>query len=111
MEAVNFKEIEDKKARRLAKTITIVYLLLFPVFFVFALASCMVFDKPNMNIPFGLMLIFLCFSIPLSMLFTLYLVWSRYTRGNYEQSRRLCWIPLYSLGALFVAGCIEGLFM
>ena len=94
---------ERKKAKRWAWTTTVVYLVLFPFLLMLALASVMVFDRPNTSILFGLGLIFMYFLMPLSIPCTFYLVWSRYMHGNYQQSRRFCWIPIWVIGAVLTS--------
>jgi hypothetical protein len=86
---------------RCAWTATIIYFLLFPLLFMFAAASVMIFDSPSMPVPLGLSIIFLYFCIPLSIPFTFYLVWSRYSQGEYRKSRQFCLIPLYILIGTF----------
>src|SRR3984957_3259968 len=88
-------EDERKKTKRYAWIATIVYLVLFPFLFMFAATSIMIFDSPSMSVPFGLSVIFLCFCVPLSIPFTFYFVWSRYSQGEYKKSRHFCLIPFY----------------
>ena len=67
----------------------------------FAATSIMIFDIPVCQTPFGLSIIFLCFCVPLSIPFTFYFVWSRYSQGEYKKSRQFCLIPSYiAIGAL-----------
>jgi Mn2+/Fe2+ NRAMP family transporter len=94
-------EEERKKTKKCAWAATIIYLVLFPFLFMFAAACIMIFDNPDMSTLFGLSIIFLCFCIPLSIPFTLYLVWSRYLKGAYKKSRRFGLIPLYFAIAAF----------
>ena len=114
MNASNSEEFERKKAKRWAWIATVAYLMLFPFLLMLAFASVMVFDRPNTPILFGLGLIFMYFLMPLSIPCTFYLVWSRYTHGNYQQSRRFCWIPIWVIGAVLTSfalmDVIEGLF-
>jgi hypothetical protein len=92
-----FNDIEDekKKTKKYAKVATIIYLILFPFLFMFAATSIMIFDSPSMTVPLGLSIIFLCFSVPLSIPFTFYFVWSCYSQGEYKKSRQFCLLPLY----------------
>lgn len=105
---------ERKKTKRWAWITTIVYLLVFPFLLVLAFTSVMVFDRPNTSIAFGLGLIFMYFLMPLSIPCTLYLVWSRYVQGDYKDSRRYYWTPLYVIGAVLIGfalmDVIEGFF-
>ena len=106
---------ERKKTKRGAWIATIVYLILFPFLLMLAFASVMVFDRPNTSIAFGLGLIFMYFLMPLSIPCALYLMWSRYVLGNYKQSRRYYWIPMYIIGAILISlalmDAIEGFFL
>lgn len=77
-----------------ARTATTIYLLLLPFLFMFAVASILIFDSPSMTVPIGLSIIFMYFCVPLSIPFTLYLVWSRYSQNHYKKSRQFCLIPL-----------------
>lgn len=90
-------EGDRKKTKRYAWLATIIYCLLFPFLFMFAAVSTMIFDDPGMSTPLGLSIIFLCFCIPLSIPFTFYFIWSRYSQGEYRKSRQYCLIPLYIL--------------
>lgn len=108
------EESERKKTKRWAWVTTITYLILFPFLLMLAFVSVMVFDRPNTPILFGLLLIFMYFLMPLTILCTIYLVWSRYAQGDYKQSQRFCWVPLYVIGMVLVSfalmDVIEGLF-
>ena len=91
-----------KKAKRSAWLATIIYLVLFPFLFMLAGASILVFDSPSMPIPLGLSIIFVYFCVPLSIPISVYFVWSRYLRGDYQESRRFCLMPLYFFVALLI---------
>lgn len=108
------EESERKKTKRWTWITTLGYLILFPFLLMLAFASFMVFDRPNTSILFGLGLIFMYFLMPLSIPCTFYLVWSRYMQGNYKQSQRFCWIPIWVIGAVLTSfalmDVIEGLF-
>ncbi len=95
-------EKDRKKTKRYAWAATIIYCLLFPFLFMFAAASTMIFDDSSMPVSLGLSIIFLCFCIPLSIPFTFYFVWSRYSQGEYKKSRQFCLIPLYILIGIFI---------
>ena len=73
---------------------TIVYIVLFPVFFYMGLLSSMVFDCPRMTTFVGLLIIFLTLLISLSMPVSIYLIWSRYQRGLYKKALFYCALPL-----------------
>lgn len=101
MNVSNCTEQDKKKTKKCAWVATIIYCLLFPFLFMFAAASAMIFDDPSMPTPLGLSIIFLCFCVPLSIPFTFYFVWSRYSQGEYKKSRQFCLIPSYiAIGAL-----------
>jgi hypothetical protein len=108
--------IEIEKERRSTKTCawtaTIIYLVLFPFLFMFAAASTMIFDNPDMPVSFGLSIIFLCFCVPLSIPFALCLAWSRYSQGIYKKSRRFCLIPLYiAIGTFAYNAFVQTVFL
>lgn len=107
-------ETERKRAKMIAWTGTVAYLVFFPFLLMLAFASIMVFDRPNTSMLFGLVLIFLYFLMPFSILFTFYLVWSRYLQGDFKKSQRFCWVPLYVVGLVLASfalmDVIEGLF-
>lgn len=111
---MNTSSSERKKTKRWAWITTIVYLILFPFLLMLAFASVMVFDRPNTPIAFGLGLIFIYFLMPLSIPCTLYFVWSRYVQGDYKQSQRYYWMPVYVIGAVLISfalmDSIEGFF-
>jgi threonine/homoserine/homoserine lactone efflux protein len=97
------EEFDRKKAKKKLWITTVAYLILFPFLLLLALASVMVFDRPNTSIFFGLILIIMYFLMPLSILCAFYLMWSRYIQGNYKQSQRFCWIPLYIIGVVLAS--------
>ncbi len=85
---------EQRNTRRWAITATVIYLLLLLPLLALATTSVMIFDKPDLSIPVGLTLIFSYFCIPLSIIPALCLIWSRYTRSEYQKARRFCLLPL-----------------
>jgi hypothetical protein len=87
-------EKDRKKAKKCIWAATITYLFLFPFLLMFAAASILIFDSPSITMPIGLSIIFMYFCVPLSIPFTLYLAWSRYSQSNYKKSRQFCLIPL-----------------
>lgn len=96
--------IDIEKDRKLTKkrawAATIIYSLLFPFLFMFAAASIMIFDSPRACqslLAYSYILVFLQ---PLSIPFTFYLIWSRYSQGDYKKSRMFYFIPLYIAVAL-----------
>lgn len=98
-------EKNRKTTKRCAWTAIIIYLLLFPVLFIFAIASVLIFDSPSMTMPVGLSIIFMCFCVSLSIPFTFYLIWSRYLQGDYKKSRQFCLIPIYIYGSNCLQFC------
>jgi len=98
-------EKERKQAKKCALAASIVYLTLFPFLCMLAIASIMVFDSPSMSMFLGLSTIIIYFSLPVSIPFALYLIWSRYVMSNYKKSRQFCFIPLYPA----IGICISGL--
>jgi Mn2+/Fe2+ NRAMP family transporter len=87
-------EEDRKKTKKCIWIATISYLCLLPFVFMLAVASIMVFDSPSMTVAIGLSIIFMYFCVPLSIPVTLYLVWSRYSQGDYKKSRWCCLMPL-----------------
>jgi phosphoglycerol transferase MdoB-like AlkP superfamily enzyme len=114
MNTFHEEESDRKKTWRWLRIATIAYLIVFHFLFMLALASSMVFDRPNTSIFCGFGLIFIYFLMPLSIPCTLYLVWSRYARNYYAKSRRFCLIPIWVIGAVLLSFAImdvvEGLF-
>ena len=93
---------ERKKTKRYAWVATIVYIVLFPFLVMLAAASGMVSDSPSITFQVVLSVVILYFCIPLSIPVALYLVWSRFLRGHYRNSRYYCFIPLYVFGIVQV---------
>lgn len=93
-------EIKDEEVRRDRKSakycavgFTILYIVLFLPFFYMGLLSSMAFDNPRMTVPVGLSIMSLTFLISLSMPISIYLMWSRYLRSQYQQTRIFCALP------------------
>ncbi len=100
----------QKSAKRYAIGFTVIYTVLFPFFFYMGLLSSMVFANPRMTAPVGLLIIFLILSISLSMPVSIYLMWSRYLRSQYKETRFFCALPLLTLvGVFFMITAIEAL--
>ncbi len=99
--SIETTDVEEGKNRKSAKYcaigFTILYLVLFLPFFYMGLLSSMVFDNPRMTVPVGLSMIFLTFLISLSMPVSIYLMWSRYLRGQYKKTRIFCALPIFTL--------------
>jgi hypothetical protein len=88
--------------RRLATGFTIAYIILFFPFFYMGLFSCMTFDNPRMTVPVGLSIMFFIFLIPFSMPVSIYLMWSRYFRGQYQKTRIFCALPFFTFIAVSI---------
>ena len=81
---------------------TIIYIILFPFLFYMALLSSMVSDNPSIT-PFLVGLImFIVFLIPLSLPVSIYLMWSRYSRNQYEKARFFSRLPLFTFAGVFL---------
>jgi hypothetical protein len=97
------KTVNTKKDRKTTKTIawfaTVFYLILLPFSFMFACATFLFFDNPNLSLQLGLPVIFLYFCVPLSIPLALCRIWFRYSDGKCKESRRYCLLPL-CIGAL-----------
>ena len=102
---------DRKNAKYFAIGFTVVYVIFFPFFFYMALLSGMIFDNPHMTTLIGLLIIFITFLIPLSMPVSIYLMWSRYFRGQYKKTRFFCTLPLLTFGGVyFVIDVLPALF-
>ncbi len=89
---------KDRKSAKICGSIaTIIYIPLFPILVMLAGASALVFDNPGLSIPLGLSIILLYLITALSVPFTLYRIWSCYSRDEYRKSRFSCLIPIAAL--------------
>ena len=95
-------EKDRKKSKWYAWSATIIYLFLFPFSLLFAGSSVLIFDSSRISVPVGLSVVFLYLCIPVSMLYTLCLVWSRYFKKEYKLVGKFCLIPLYVLAVTFI---------
>lgn len=86
---------DQKRTKRYILIATIIYVLLFPFFLLIAQLSGMIADTSYISSTVVTLFILAYFCIPLSILFTLYIIWSRYLGKNYRSSRRFCFLPLY----------------
>jgi len=97
------EEKNRKSAKYFAAGFTVLYMVLFLPFFYMGFLSSMVFDNPRMTVPVGLSIIFLTFLISLSMPVSIYLIWSRYLRGEYKKTRIFCALPIFTfIGASLI---------
>lgn len=91
---------------------TLLYLILSPFLFYMALLSSMIFAKPSMTIPVGLSIMALIFCIPLSMLISIYLIWSRYNRKEYKKSLLFCALPFsITIVVVIVSSMLQIIFL
>jgi hypothetical protein len=110
-------EIETKEAnsdRRSAKyfavCFTIIYVVLFIPFFYMGLFSSMTFDNPRMTVSVGLWIMFLTFLISFSMPISVYLMWSRYLRCQYQKTRFFCALPILTfVGVSLIIAALRAL--
>jgi hypothetical protein len=102
----------QKTAKYCAIGWTIVYLILFPFFFYIALLSAMIFDSPRMTISIGLWTMFMYFWIPLSMLASIYLMWSNYSRRQYKKTCLYWLLPFFTISIVLILDIVlEALFL
>lgn len=104
--------IEDKQrafSKYLAIAATVIYVLIFPFLLGISFISLMVFDKPNLSTLFGLMIIFVFFCIPFSILPSIIFIWSNYSKRRYKKMYFYCFLPVltFVLSMLLVMGLAE----
>jgi len=81
---------------------TTLYIILFPFLVYLALLSSMVSDGPQIT-PFMVGLImFIMFSLPLSIPISLYLMWSRYLQNQIDKARVFSLLPFYTAVIVFI---------
>lgn len=83
---------------------TIIYLIIFPIFFTFSLFSFMVFDKPYMPTFLALLFVFLSLCIPLSIPVSIFFMWCRYFQRKYSKACFHCGVPILTAIVNFVLG-------
>jgi hypothetical protein len=88
---------EQKKARRFVTVWTCLYVIFFPLIFWMALWSILIFDSPSITALIGIPIIcaFLC--VPLSMLVSIWKMWSHYFHKQYHKIHRFCALPFFML--------------
>ena len=91
-----------KRTKYLAVFSSVLYVLLFPFTCYGILLSVMAFDNPHMTRSIGLTIMFLAGCIPLSIVFSLWSIWTSYSRGKHRQARLFCLLPLCAFGVFFV---------
>ena len=100
------------KARRSAKICillsTVIYVALFPYFlYVGFVLLRFAFEVFRESIFGSLLVLFLTLLTPfLSIPVSIYLMWSRYLRGQYEKARFFCALPVYTFIGAFCAAFI-----
>ncbi len=88
---------EQKKSRRFVTVWTCLYVILFPFVFWMALWSILIFDSPSITVFIGIPIIcaFLC--LPLSMLVSIWKMWSHYFHKQYPKIHWFCALPFFML--------------
>lgn len=88
---------EQKKARRFVTVWTCLYIIFFPLIFWMALWSILIFDSPSITALIGIPIIcaFLC--VPLSMLVSVWKMWSHYFHKQYQKIHWFCALPFFML--------------
>lgn len=89
---------------------TFLYLLLFPIFCYAALFTAMVFDNPHVSVPLGLSIIIISCFVPLSMLISIYLIWSNYSRAQYRRTLFFCALPILTFFAVLLLDALLNAF-
>lgn len=97
-----------KTAKFYAIAWTIIYLVLFPFFAYIALLSGMLLENPKTTVPVGLSMMLVMFCIPLSMPISIYLMWTNFSRHNYNKTLFYGLLPLFifALATLLVDGIL-----
>ena len=92
---------EQKKARRFVTVWTCLYVIFFPLIFWMALWSILIFDSPSITALIGIPIIcaFLC--VPLSMLVSVWKMWSHYFHKQYHKIHWFCALPFLYFCLLF----------
>ena len=88
---------EQKKARRFVTVWTCLYVIFFPLIFWMALWSILIFDSPSITAFTGILIVgaFLC--VPLSMLVSVWKMWSHYFHKQYHKIHWFCALPFFML--------------
>jgi hypothetical protein len=77
-----------------------VYVVLYPFCFIGAFFSFMIFASPRMTMFSGLLCMTLAFCLPVSMVVSTHLVWSRFHRKHYGKSLLFLTLPWINLGVM-----------
>lgn len=101
----------SKKCKRGLILCTIIYVLLFPFLFYMGLLSSMVSDSPRITPFFVGVIMFIVFCMPLSIPVSIYLMWSRYFRKQYDKARLFSRMPVYvTVGVFILLGIVPYLY-
>jgi hypothetical protein len=103
---------DQKKAKRFVIIWTCLFGFLFPFVFWMSLWSIFIFDNPRATAYTGIPIIcaFLC--VPLSMLVSIWKMWSHYLHKRYSDVYWFCSLPfLMVLFAILFTSVVEGLFL
>lgn len=92
----------SKKCKRGLILCTVIYVLLFPFLLYMGLLSSMVSDSPRITPFFVGVIMFIVFCMPLSIPVSIYLMWSRYFRKQYDEARLFSRMPVYVTAGVFI---------
>lgn len=92
----------SKKCKRGLILCTVIYVLLFPFLLYMGLLSSMVSDSPRITPFFVGVIMFIVFCMPLSIPVSIYLMWSRYFRKQYDKARLFSRMPVYVTAGVFI---------
>jgi uncharacterized BrkB/YihY/UPF0761 family membrane protein len=81
---------------------TALYVILIPILIVMSLMSVMVADDPNVTKLKVTLILFLSFCVPLSMLFAIFLMWSKYAKKKMRQAWICAGLPIYVAAIAFL---------
>lgn len=65
---------------------TVIYILFFPFSVIGGFISMIVFDNPSISVLKGLSTVFAIFLIPLSLIVSVYFMWSSYKKEKYDKA-------------------------
>lgn len=86
-------DIEQKRAGLCGLVCSVVYLACFFLsFYLFVFVPGLI-GHPEMTTGIGLLLVFLSFSAPLSIIVSIGLIWNRYLKQDYKGVYSACYIP------------------
>lgn len=100
----------QKAAKICAITWTAIYLLLIPLAFYFAALSFMIFGHPHMSAHKGFSIICIISLIPISLPFSIDLMWSNYICKEYEKTLIFWSLPWFTWATVsYIIGVVERL--